>query len=114
MAKQKRSPNAVPEETIDSFALLTPDEPAAEETPTPPPKLAVETRRVTVTVPIRPAVATRYSARHVDVQLDNVQAAALTQLLEALDHGGERLKSGRRVTSAADALRWLLEVIAAQ
>lgn len=106
MAK-KRSPNAVLEETADSFALLTPDEPAQAPAVAEPP--AVETTHVTLTVPLRPPVKPRYHARHVEVQLDNDQALALSQLFEALDHGGQRLKSGRRVTSAADALRWLLE-----
>lgn len=113
MAK-RRSPKAVLEETADSFALLNPDapdEPAAEARNAAPAELT--TRETTITVPLRHNPVPRYMARHVEVQLDSDHAATLAQLLEALDHAGERLKSGRRVASSADGLRWLLEQIAA-
>lgn len=49
---------------------------------------------------------------HVDGQLTRDQAQALRRLQRALDHRGDRLASGRRVQSAIDAVRWLLEQIA--
>jgi hypothetical protein len=118
---KRRSPNAVKEETTDSFALLTP-EPSADEVcelAGEPAERAdcvmvpekQEPREVAITVPLRASGAPRYSARHVEVQLDNDQAFVLTQVLEALDHEGARLKSGRRVVSSADGLRWLLEQV---
>ena len=50
-----------------------------------------------------------YARRHIDCQLSGAQAETLGRLLCGLDHAGARLHSGRRVTTAADAVRWLLE-----
>lgn len=50
-----------------------------------------------------------YARRHIDCQLSAPQAETLGRLLCGLDQAGARLQSGRRVTTAADAVRWLLE-----
>jgi len=48
--------------------------------------------------------------RHVDVNnLTAAQATAWRQLFLGLEKSGTRLASGRRVTTSADAIRWLLE-----
>lgn len=52
-----------------------------------------------------------YRPTHVEARLDPPQAEALARLFQTLDEGGLRLKSGRRVTSSADAVRWLLEAV---
>ena len=110
----RRSPHAQDEETLAAFDPLLPDEPAAqappeEREPAIDPRLAK--RLVHIAVPLLTVHRPRYSARHVDVQLDAGQAETLTAVLEALDQDGGRLKSGRRIASAADGLRWLLEQI---
>lgn len=114
MAK-RRSSNAVPEETADSFALLAGDDevPAASAAPAKA-EGPHELRTVSIDVPLRIPPTPRYAARHVEVQLDNGQAQTLRSLLDAVDERGERLQSGRRVVSAADALRWLLERVGLQ
>lgn len=48
---------------------------------------------------------------HIDAQLDHKQAISLRRVFLALDAGGFRLRNGRRVIAAADAIRWLLEQI---
>lgn len=53
-----------------------------------------------------------YLTKHVDVQLDEPQARQLRRLIEGLDVAGERLASGRRITTGPDAVRWLLEQFA--
>lgn len=50
-----------------------------------------------------------YITRHVEVQLDHSQACTLRRLVEGLDASGARLANGKRVTAAADVVRWLLE-----
>ncbi|QDU82668.1 hypothetical protein Pla110_44290 [Polystyrenella longa] len=66
-----------------------------------------------LTIPVSPeANQNKYLSRHVDVQVKTPeQRRALRQLIDGLDASGERLKSGRRVQSGADAFRWILENI---
>ena len=52
-------------------------------------------------------------SRHIDLQLDTVQARALKRAFVGLDESGSRLASGRRVASNADVIRFLLEQLAA-
>lgn len=52
-----------------------------------------------------------YVSRHVDVQLTTPQARALRCVLEGLMNHGARLANGRRVTTSADAVRFLLDLI---
>ena len=53
-----------------------------------------------------------YRSGHVDTQLSQQQAKGLRQLFDSLDQAGERLENGRRVATAADAIRWMMERIA--
>jgi len=52
-----------------------------------------------------------YRPQHVDVSLSVLQGDALKRLRAALQGDGICLKSGRFVTNAADAVRYLLEQI---
>lgn len=65
-------------------------------------------------VPLGEIPAGVYVSKHVEAQLDGPQAATLRRVLAGLDRDGARLANGRRVTSSADAVRWLLENIAAE
>lgn len=52
-----------------------------------------------------------YVSNHVDAKLDARQALVLRQIRDGLDSQGARLRSGARVNSTADAVRWLLEQV---
>jgi hypothetical protein len=53
-----------------------------------------------------------YLSRHIDVPLQTVgQCVAVRRLFLGLDASGARLENGRRTTSHADAIRWLLEKV---
>ena len=54
-----------------------------------------------------------YSSRHVDLQLDADQAITLRRVFEGIDAAGSRLASGKRITTNADVVRFLLEQIKA-
>lgn len=58
---------------------------------------------------IPPAV---YITRHIEVNLDHVQSCTLRRVFEGLDASGARLVNGKRVASASDVVRWLLEQVA--
>ncbi|MFZ5833682.1 MAG: hypothetical protein ACOY3P_26650 [Planctomycetota bacterium] len=63
-------------------------------------------------VPIEQVRASRYHiTRHVEARLSMEQGIALRRLEVGLDQAGARLRSGKRVASHADAIRWLLERI---
>jgi hypothetical protein len=97
--------HAPPEEgkegTGDVPALLPLAHPLAE-TPEP--------RKIAVPV-ARTDLDNCYVSRHVELRMSPPQARTLRCVLLGLDAAGERLLNGRRVASAADALRWLLERI---
>jgi hypothetical protein len=78
-----------------------------------------ETRRalappdvVTLECPLGEIPPGVYITPHVDLQLDPHQAATLRKLVEGLDLARVRLRNSRRVTTGADALRYLLEGLA--
>lgn len=48
---------------------------------------------------------------HVNVQLDVIQRRGLRRLQDGLNHQNLRLRNGRHVGTAADAVRWLMEEI---
>ena len=50
---------------------------------------------------------------HIDIRLHRDHSRALRLLMEGLDKAGERLQSGRRVTSQVDSVRWLMDQILA-
>lgn len=54
-----------------------------------------------------------YRQRHVDLNLDAGQSEAVAQVFWDLSRRGECLANGRAVNSAPDAVRWILERIAA-
>jgi hypothetical protein len=61
-----------------------------------------------------PVIETQYCTTHIDVQLNRRQAVALRSVLNGCDKSGVRLENGRRITSAPDALRGILEAVAVQ
>lgn len=54
------------------------------------------------------------SPRHLDFQLTTAQGRGLRRIRDGLDHSGARLENGRRVQSYVEAIRWLLEKVAAE
>ncbi len=67
---------------------------------------------VTVTLPCAAEpIRDCYVGRHADVRMNRAQAEALRRLQLGLDARGDRLASGKRVITTADAVRWLLEQI---
>lgn len=70
---------------------------------------------ISIDVPVGPAPAAgEYASRRADVRLDERTARALRRVTVALDRRGARLADGKRVVdSAADAVNWILEQIAA-
>jgi hypothetical protein len=68
---------------------------------------------VTLECPLGEIPPDVYLQRHVEVQLSSSQAATLRRLVEALDLSRVRLGSNRRVTTGSDAVRYLLEQLAA-
>lgn len=61
--------------------------------------------------PIADARPDEYAPRHLDVQLTTRQSIAMQRLFIGLDRDGARLLNDRRVVTAADAIRWLLEQV---
>jgi len=55
-----------------------------------------------------------YCARHVDVQLSGAQPETLRRIVDGLDASQARLKNGKRVTTPAEAVRWLIEQVEVQ
>jgi hypothetical protein len=77
-------------------------------------KMADEKKDGTVIIEIPLAVPPEaaYRSRHVDVStLSAMQSEALKHVTQALQAGGIRLRSGRYVTTGADAIRYILDQI---
>lgn len=74
----------------------------------------VELIDVQIGIPLAdPPEAYGYIARHVEIgALTLEQGRALRQVAEGVAERGLRLRSGRRVATPPDAIRWLLEQIA--
>lgn len=62
-----------------------------------------------IEVPLGEVPSGVYEPRHVEARLDAQQGHVLKALMIGLDQRGSRLANGRRVSSYADAVRWLLE-----
>jgi len=75
--------------------------------------LNVELKSTTIIAPLSVAVQTGHRARHVEVQLTREQADALRLLRRGLAVSGARLIAGREVSTAPQAIQWLLEQLAA-
>lgn len=72
----------------------------------------IETKPVeelTITVPLGEFPENGYISPRLDLHLSPQQARTLKRIAAGLDKAGERLKSGTRVVSGADAIRFLLE-----
>ena len=72
---------------------------------------AATTTAVTVTIDLAPPDPDVYLKRHVDLQLSLEQRQTLRRVFDAANTAGRRLRNGRFVQSAADAVRYLLEQI---
>lgn len=67
---------------------------------------------ITVEAPLGDLIPDQYEPRHVDAHLTAQQARALRRLRNGLDERHERLRGGKVVQTAPDAVRWLLEQLA--
>jgi hypothetical protein len=87
------------------------DAPPATTTEGPSPKepALADYEYIRVELPMATSPWPGFIRQHVDLRLSRRQASALNRLFVALDRVGERLENGKRVVSAADAIRWLLE-----
>ena len=79
----------------------------------PPAVIAPQVQTVALSLPLGTIPPRCYVSRHCDAgSLTNAQATAMRQLLEGLQDTNAKLASGRRVTSSADVVRYLLEQVA--
>lgn len=95
------------DEDDDTNPLVDQAQPAAD----PPAEPRREVVEAAARVPYSTGPINGYVGKHVEVQLDAKQAETLRRLYDACDEVGARLKSGKRVTSNADVLRYLLEAV---
>jgi len=70
-----------------------------------------ETR--TIVVPLGAPMGHQYIQRHLNVQLAQAHGLTLRALRDGLDARGATLTGGRHVQTNADAVKWLLEAVAA-
>ena len=118
----------VDEDPLGFLATFASGEPAKEKEPPPDENAKVDEPppaedakvpldclfdSVEIHVPIAPVEPGTYVGRnfHVDVHLDDEQAAAFRGLQNALDAGGQKLSNGRRVDSRGNVIRWIVEQI---
>ena len=73
-------------------------------------KIEMETT-VLIEAPVGALVEGDYRPRHVSIILFGEQQSAMKRLFRGMDETGSRLKNGRRVSSNADAIRYLLEQV---
>lgn len=109
---------------LEAAATSTAPEPAkAEPTkskatkPGPPTAAPIETERELASIALEVPTLARprgYIRRRLDVTLDRRQAEQLRALELALQSTSSRLKNGKHVTTNGDAIRWLLEQMAAR
>lgn len=66
---------------------------------------------VPLAVPLAPLDETVCIIGHVEAQLSRTQRRTLRRIFDGLDQSGSRLANGRRVGSAADAVRWMIEQV---
>lgn len=88
---------------------VEPVEPVREPAAEPPP-----IRRVSLEIPLCPALVSGYLPRTLQVPLRGGSQKSIVQRLRlALTASDAQLASGKHVESNADAVRWLLDAIAA-
>lgn len=98
--------------------LPTVDDAAIEQQQTASEQMVVKVEAVTVgsrqlSVPLA-NVPFGYLPRRIDLRkLTSRQSQALRQLQEALDHQGIKLANGSRIGNPSNAIKWLLESLAA-
>lgn len=91
---------------IDSVPPAT-----AEPQPEAAPAVEMPVVVVDVSVPLSSWTPGGYVPRRVDTKLSQGQSITLRRLMFACQERSARLENGKEITSAGDALRWLLEQI---
>lgn len=66
-----------------------------------------------VPVEIPTLAGTGYAQRQIDLTLSGPQAETLASVVRGLHAGSHKLADGRPVQTGADALKWMLEQVAA-
>jgi hypothetical protein len=102
--------------TVDEEVAPEVTQEVVQETPAeqvaPPTKVSTQTR--SVSVPLA-SVDFGYLPRRIDLRkLTKRQSGALRQLQEALCSQGVRLADGSQIKNPANAIKWLLESVAAE
>lgn len=109
MAKAKKMELPTVDEEVTTEAT---QEVAGEVTVAPPAKVSTQTR--SVSVPLA-SVNFGYLPRRIDLRkLTKRQSGVLRQLQEALCSQGVRLADGSQIKNPANAIKWLLESVAAE
>jgi len=109
MAKAKKMELPTVDEEVTPE--VTP-EVTGEGTAAPPAKVSTQTR--SVSVPLA-SVDFGYLPRRIDLRkLTKRQSSALRQLQEALSSQDVRLADGSQIKNPANAIKWLLESVAAE
>lgn len=62
-----------------------------------------------IQVPLHPRAQDANRPRYVETRLERIEGEMLAALQDGLMHQGARLDSGAHVTTAAQAVRWLLQ-----
>lgn len=91
----------------ETVAKLAAEEnaPAPVRRPTPP----VEIAEVDLVVPFAQFREEVRLFDHVEVRFTPEQKRAMRRLFDGLDESGARMANGKRVASAADCVRWILD-----
>lgn len=121
--EQLRAESGEPAEAPEEVGMRKPEispavGPEVQVAPTPSPAItpaitAPQVQTVALSLPLGTIPPRCYVSRHCDAgSLTNAQATAMRQLLEGLQDTNAKLASGRRVTSSADVVRYLLEQVA--
>ena len=92
------------------------EQPAESEARAPQPavKPAVKTSAVLIEVPISPELPPTQFGVHIDTHLTGIQATTIRQVAAQLDRRLAVLKNGKRVVNVTDAVKYLIELIAAE
>jgi len=74
-------------------------------------KLEAPSFKAVLELPLGPIAEKIHISRHVDTQLSHAQARAMRSLIEGLRDSNAKLANGRRVTTSADVVRFILDQI---
>ena len=92
----------------------------AEEVTQPPPSPAAPEAaepvfpKVTITVPLGDEAPVGYVSPRIDMSMGSREAAAFHRVFTGLKESGARLSSGNYVNTRSDAVKWIMEQVAAQ